>query len=56
MYVYADNAATTKVSPTAVAAMMPFLTEEYGNPSSFYSLGQRAAEDAFQRGYDESEL
>ena len=43
MYVYADNAATTKVSPTAVAAMMPFLTEEYGNPSSFYSLGQRAA-------------
>ena len=44
MYVYADNAATTKVSPTAVAAMMPFLTEEYGNPSSFYSLGQRAAE------------
>ena len=45
MYVYADNAATTQVSPTAVAAMMPFLTEEYGNPSSFYSLGQRAAED-----------
>ena len=44
MYVYADNAATTKVSPTAVAAMMPFLAEEYGNPSSFYSLGQRAAE------------
>ena len=44
MYVYADNAATTKVSPTAVQAMMPFLTEEYGNPSSFYSLGQRAAE------------
>ena len=44
MYVYADNAATTQVSPTAVAAMMPFLTEEYGNPSSFYSLGQRAAE------------
>ena len=44
MYVYADNAATTKASPTAVAAMMPFLTEEYGNPSSFYSLGQRAAE------------
>ena len=43
-FVYADNAATTKVSPTAVAAMMPFLTEEYGNPSSFYSLGQRAAE------------
>lgn len=44
MYVYADNAATTQVSPTAVAEMMPFLTEEYGNPSSFYSLGQRAAE------------
>ena len=44
MYVYADNAATTKVSPTAVQAMMPFLTEEYGNPSSFYSLGQRASE------------
>lgn len=48
MYVYADNAATTQVSPTALAAMMPFFTEHYGNPSSFYSLGQKAAEALFQ--------
>ena len=48
MYVYADHAATTSVSPTALAAMLPFLTEHYGNPSSFYSLGQKAAE-ALQR-------
>ena len=44
MYVYADNAATTRVSDTAVKAMLPCFTEIYGNPSSFYSLGQKAAE------------
>lgn len=41
-YVYADNAATTAVSPQVVEAMIPFLTEHYGNPSSLYSLGQTA--------------
>ena len=44
MKIYADNAATTKPSPAAVEAMLPFLREEYGNPSSLYSLGQRAKE------------
>ncbi|MCI2058367.1 MAG: IscS subfamily cysteine desulfurase [Oscillibacter sp.] len=44
MYVYADNAATTAVSKTALDAMMPCLTECYGNPSSLYAIGQRAAE------------
>ena len=34
MFVYADNAATTCVSKTAREAMMPYLTERYGNPSS----------------------
>ena len=44
MTVYADNAATTKMSRTAVSAMLPYMEEEYGNPSSLHSVGQRAAE------------
>ena len=32
--IYVDNAATTKLSKTALNAMMPYLTENYGNPSS----------------------
>ena len=44
MMIYADNAATTKVSRTAIEAMIPCLEEQYGNPSSLYSLGQRAKE------------
>ena len=44
MFVYADNAATTSVSKTALDAMLPFLTENYGNPSSLYAFGQEAAE------------
>ena len=44
MRIYADNAATTAMSPAAAAAMMPFLTEQYGNPSSLYTLGQQARE------------
>ena len=44
MNVYADNAATTAVSETALAAMMPCFQEIYGNPSSLHSPGQRAAE------------
>ena len=42
--VYADNAATTKMSKTAVEAMLPYLSEYYGNPSSLYAFGQRAKE------------
>jgi cysteine desulfurase len=42
MKIYADNAATTKMSRTAVNAMMPFLEDCYYNPSSLYSDGQRA--------------
>ena len=41
-FVYADNSATTKLSKTALDAMMPFLTEEFGNASSLYALGGRA--------------
>ena len=44
MFVYADNAATTSVSKTALDAMMPYLTEQYGNPSSLYAFGQQAKE------------
>ena len=40
--VYADNAATTAVSPEVLEAMLPFYKEVYGNPSSLYSLGQEA--------------
>ena len=40
--VYADNAATTAMSRTAIEAMLPYLDGIYGNPSSLYSLGQRA--------------
>ena len=42
--IYADNAATTKLSKTALEAMLPYLTEHYGNPSSLHSTGQDAAE------------
>lgn len=42
MKVYADNAATTKISKTALNAMMPCYTEIYGNPSSLHAVGQEA--------------
>ena len=42
--IYADNAATTKLSTHALKEMMPFLTDIYGNPSSLYSFGQEAKE------------
>lgn len=42
--IYADNAATTRMSDRAVAAMIPFLQEQYGNPSSLYAFGQSAKE------------
>lgn len=39
-YIYMDNAATTPIKEEVLEAMMPFLKEKYGNPSSIYSLGQ----------------
>ena len=42
--IYADNAATTKMSRAAIEAMLPFLAEDYGNPSSLYQFGQKAKE------------
>ena len=44
MFVYADNAATTRMSRTAVNAMLPYLDSSYGNPSSLYAFGQEAKE------------
>ncbi|MBR3276402.1 MAG: cysteine desulfurase NifS [Eubacterium sp.] len=44
MTIYADNAATTRMSDTAVAAMLPCMQEFYGNASSLHSTGQKAAE------------
>ena len=40
--VYLDHSATTPLDPEVLQAMMPYLTEEYGNASSVYGLGQRA--------------
>lgn len=42
--IYADNAATTKMSKTAINAMLPYLEDLYGNPSSLYEFGQKAKE------------
>ena len=42
--IYADNAATTKLSATALSAMLPYFENIWGNPSSLYSFGQQAAE------------
>ena len=42
--VYADNSATTRLSPVVLEKMMPYLTEQYGNPSSIYRLGGKAKE------------
>ena len=44
MQVYADNAATTKISAHALAAMMPCFETYYGNPSSLHTVGQEAKE------------
>lgn len=40
--IYLDNAATTALAPEALAAMMPYLTDHFGNPSSIYSYGREA--------------
>ena len=44
MRIYVDNAATTKMSDTVISAMLPYMNEIYGNPSSLHSEGQRANE------------
>lgn len=44
MQIYADNAATTKMSEAAIKAMTDCMNNWYGNPSSLYSIGQRAKE------------
>ena len=44
MHVYADNAATTKMSQVAINAMLPYFDKIYGNPSSLHSVGQEAKE------------
>lgn len=48
-FVYADNAATTALSRRALDAMLPYMTEKYGNPSSLYSVGREA-----HRGLDDA--
>ena len=44
MTIYADNAATTRMSQTAIQAMLPYMDKIYGNPSSLHSVGQAALE------------
>ena len=44
MRIYADNAATTALSDTALTAMMPCFQEFFANPSSLHTPGQQAAE------------
>ena len=44
MTIYADNAATTRMSKTAIDAMIPYMSEIYGNPSSLHTVGQKANE------------
>lgn len=51
-YIYADNSATTKLKPEVLEKMMPYLTEEYGNPSSVYSMAsapRKAIEEAREK-------
>lgn len=45
MMIYADNAATTRMSRAVIDAMIPLMEERYGNPSSLYSIGQQAREE-----------
>ena len=47
-FIYLDNAATTKTAGEVVDAMLPWFTENYGNPSSIYSLGAKSKEAVTQ--------
>ncbi|PZA18785.1 cysteine desulfurase, partial [Modestobacter versicolor] len=40
--IYLDNAATTPLDPVVLDAMMPYLTSQFGNPSSIYSYGRES--------------
>lgn len=44
MNIYADHAATTRMSQTAIDAMLPYMSQCYGNPSSLHTVGQKANE------------
>ena len=44
MQIYADNAATTKMSRTSIDALLPYMETYFGNPSSLHTVGQQAAE------------
>ena len=44
MRVYLDNSATTQLDSDALAEMMPYFTEKFGNPSSLHSYGRAAVE------------
>lgn len=55
MYIYVDNAATTKMSDTAIKAMTDCMENIYGNPSSLHSIGQKAAEELLRARMDVAE-
>ncbi len=48
--IYLDNAATTKVRPEVVEAMLPFYTEYYGNPSAVYEFPHRVRKHSQRQG------
>ncbi len=56
MKIYADNAATTKMSDTAIAVMLDYMQNHYGNPSSLYMIGQEAKEKLEQARCDTAEI
>ena len=47
-FIYADHAATTALSDTALRAMTPYFQQQYGNPSSLYRFAQEAKSDLEQ--------
>ncbi|NLK62500.1 MAG: cysteine desulfurase, partial [Fusobacteria bacterium] len=51
-YIYLDNNATTKIDNRVIDKMLPYITENYGNPSAIYSLGQKAKKEIEEARYD----